>query len=74
MGKNPQWLHFDSKLTTYEELSQITKMKDVSFVIIRRRGSSIMRRLENMPASAWTPAVIDIPKRRHQQIRYVESF
>ena len=51
MGRNPQWLYFDSKLTTYEELSQITKMKDVSFVTIRRRGSSIMRRLEKMLAN-----------------------
>ena len=74
MGKNPQWLYFDSKLTTYDELSQITKLKDVSFVTIRRRGSSIMSRLENMPASTWTPAVIDIPKRRHQQIRYVDEL
>ncbi len=73
MGKNPQWLYFDSKLTTYEELSQISQMKDVSFVTIRRRGSSIMRRLENMPASGWTKAVIDIPKRRHQQIRYIDE-
>jgi hypothetical protein len=74
MGKNPQWLYFDSKLTTYKELSQISQMKDVSFVTIRRRGSSIISRLENMSASAWTKAVIDIPKRRHQQIRYIDEL
>ena len=46
MGNNPQWLYFDSKLTTYAELSQITKKKkNISFVTIRRRGSSILRRL-----------------------------
>ena len=26
MGKYPQWLYFDSKLTTYEELSQIAQV------------------------------------------------
>jgi len=74
MGKNPQWLYFDSKLTTYEELSLIARKKDVSFVTIRRRGSNILKRLENLPASAWHDAVIDIPKRRHQKIRYVDEL
>jgi len=73
MGKNPQWLYFDSKLTTYEELSQITQKKDVSFVTIRRRGSNILKRLENMPKSAWHDAVIDIPRRRHQRIGYIDE-
>ena len=73
MGKNPQWLYFDSKLTTYEELSQISQKNDVSFVTIRRRGCNILKRLEKMPSSAWHDAVIDIPKRRHQKIRYVDE-
>lgn len=73
MGKSPQWLYFDSKLTTYEELSQITQPKDVSFVTIRRRGSNILKRLQNMPKSAWHDAVIDIPKRRHQRIGYIDE-
>ena len=73
MGKNPEWLYFDSKLTTYEELSQINSKKDVSFVTIRRRGSSILRRLSNTPDSDWTKALIDIPKRRHQEIRYLDE-
>ena len=73
MGRYPSWLYFDSKLTTYEELSQITQKKCVSFVTIRRRGSNILKRLENMPSSAWHDAVIDIPKRRHQKIRYIDE-
>ena len=73
MGRNPQWLYFDSKLTTYEELSRIAQKKDVSFVTIRRRGSNILKRLEKLPASAWHSAVVDIPKRRHQNIRYVDE-
>ncbi len=73
MGRYPSWLYFDSKLTTYEELSQITQKKCVSFVTIRRRGSNLLKRLENMPSSAWHDAVIDIPKRRHQKIRYIDE-
>ena len=73
MGRNPQWLYFDSKLTTYTELSRLTKKKDIWFVTIRRRGSSIIRRLDALPARSWKKAVIDIPKRRYQKIRYVDE-
>lgn len=73
MGKNPQWLYFDSKLTTYPELSRIAQRNDISFVTIRRRGSSILRRLAALPAHHWQSAVIDIPKRRHKRIRYVDE-
>jgi hypothetical protein len=73
MGRNPEWLYFDSKLTTYAELSKITKKKNVFFVTIRRRGSSLLRRLESLPVSHWKSAVIDIPRRRHKQIRYVDE-
>jgi len=73
MGRNPQWLYFDSKLTTYAELSRLTKKKDIWFVTIRRRGSSIIRRLDALPARSWKKAVIDIPKRRYQKIRYVDE-
>jgi hypothetical protein len=73
MGKNPQWLYFDSKLTTYAELSEITQRNDIWFVTIRRRGSSILRRLSALPAHHWQTAKIDIPKRRHQRIHYVDE-
>ena len=71
-GKNPQWLYFDSKLTTYAELSQLTK-KDIWFTTIWRRGSRILSRLDGLPASTWKRAVIDIPKRRHKRVRYVDE-
>ena len=39
-GQPPEWLYFDSKLTTYEELSELNR-RNVFFVTIRRRGSAI---------------------------------
>ena len=71
-GKHPQWLYFDSKLAPYAELSWLTEQK-IWFVTIRRRGSSVLRRLASLADSAWQPAVIDIPKRRHQHIEYVDE-
>lgn len=71
-GQDPQWLYFDSKLTTYAELSRLNE-RGVSFVTIRRRGSSLVKRLHARPASDWTGAVIDIPKRRQKRIRYLDE-
>jgi len=71
-GLDPQWLYFDSKLIDYPELSRVNQ-RGIHFVTIRRRGAAILRRLADLPASQWTKAVIDTPKRCHQQIRYLEE-
>jgi hypothetical protein len=71
-GHDPQWLYFDSKLTNYAELSRLNE-RGVFFVTIRRRGPRLLRQLQLRPASDWTRAVIDIPKRRQKQIRYLEQ-
>lgn len=71
-GSDPQWLYFDSKLIDYPELSRVNG-RGIHFVTIRRRGAAILRRLASLPASQWTKAVIDTPKRCHQQIRYLDE-
>jgi hypothetical protein len=71
-GHDPEWLYFDSKLTTYPELSRLNE-RGISFVTIRRRGASLVRQLDQRPPSDWTGAVIDIPKRRQKRIRYLEQ-
>jgi hypothetical protein len=71
-GRYPEWLYFDSKLTTYSELSELNSRK-VYFVTIRRRGSAILKRLEQSTKNDWRPATIDIPKRRQKRIRYLDE-
>jgi hypothetical protein len=71
-GRDPEWLYFDSKLVTYAELSRLNE-QGIWFVTIRRRGAGMVRRLESLSANHWRRAVIDIPKRRHQQIQYAEE-
>jgi hypothetical protein len=68
-GHDPQWLYFDSRLVPYVELARVNA-RHIWFVTIRRRGAAILRRLRALPASDWHRAVIDIPKRRHKNIRY----
>jgi hypothetical protein len=69
---DPKWLYFDSKVVDYPELSRLNQRK-IHFVTIRRRGAAILRLLEGQPASAWKRAVIDIPKRCHTHIHYIEE-
>jgi hypothetical protein len=71
-GRDPQWLYFDSRLTTYPELSRLNE-RGISFITIRRRGPAITRRLDRLPKSDWRKARLGIPKRRHQNIRYVDE-
>jgi hypothetical protein len=71
-GSDPTWLYFDSKVTTYPELSRLNQ-RGVCFVTIRRRGSAVVRRLRHLPTDAWQRAVIDTPKRWHRHIRYVDE-
>jgi hypothetical protein len=72
VGSDPKWLYFDSKVVDYSELWRVGQ-RGIHFVTIRRRGAAILRGLERQPASAWKRAVIDIPKRCHTQIRYLEE-
>jgi hypothetical protein len=71
-GDDPEWLYFDSKMTTYPQLSRLNE-RDIWFVTIRRRGAGLLRQLDQRPLSDWTGAVIDIPKRRQKRIRYLEQ-
>jgi hypothetical protein len=69
---DPQWLYFDSRVVPYPELAKVHQRR-IWFVTIRRRGAAILRRLNAVPAGAWRRAVIDIPKRRHKDIRYLDE-
>src|SRR5206468_3992522 len=71
-GHDPQWLYFDSKLVPYAELARVNE-RNIGFVTIRSRGAAMLRRLRALPARDWQRAVIDIPKRRHKNIRYVDE-
>lgn len=71
-GRDPQWLYFDSKLTSYSELSRLNQ-RGIAFVTIRRRGAAITRRLDRIPKSDWHKAHLDIPKRLHKEVRYIDE-
>jgi hypothetical protein len=71
-GKDPAWLYFDSRVTTYQELSRLNQ-RGIKFITIRRRGGALVRRLRQLPGGDWSRAVISTPKRCHQYVRYLDE-
>jgi len=71
-GRDPSWLYFDSKLTTYPELSRLNQ-RGISFITIRRRGAGITRHLDSLAVQAWHKSHLDIPKRLYKDIHYAEE-
>lgn len=65
-------LVFDSRFTNYRQLARLDK-RDIRFITLRRRGSSLIRRAEALPASAWTRVTIDHPKRKFRRPLVHES-
>lgn len=47
-----KYLAFDSKFTNYENLNKLNK-EDVCFITIRRRGSNIVKKINNLSQSEW---------------------
>ena len=57
-GADPGLLVFDSQLTTYKVLDELTT-RGIAWMTLRQRGSSVLDRLAQLPNSAWTRARIE---------------
>jgi Phage integrase, N-terminal SAM-like domain len=56
-GSDPGLLVFDSQLTTYAILEELSG-RGIRWLTLRQRGKTELARLEALPASAWRTAVI----------------
>jgi transposase len=56
-GSDPGLLVFDSQLTTYKILGQLTG-RGIAWLTLRQRGKTELARLAALPASAWKTATI----------------
>jgi transposase len=57
-GADPGLLVFDSQLTTYQVLDELTSRR-IRWLTLRQRGTRELARLAALPASAWKPARLD---------------
>lgn len=68
--KYPQCLVFDSKLTTYENLSIINRDFKIKFITLRRRGKNIVKDIKKV--TYWKKIKLDIPKRKYTLLKVFE--
>lgn len=71
-GRLPAELVFDSKLTTYQNLSRLNQM-GITFMTLRRRSPALLRELANTPRSAWRTVHLDVPGRIYQNPKVVDQ-
>jgi len=71
-GQFPEELVFDSKLTTFANLSRLDQM-GITFMTLRRRSTGLLRQVVNTPRSAWRTVHLDVPHRQYQNPRVFEQ-
>jgi hypothetical protein len=71
-GERPKHLVFDSKLTTYANLSKLNAL-DITFITLRRRSRALQDEMAALPSAAWRTVNLDIPHRKFRTPRVVDQ-
>jgi transposase len=70
-GQQPGLLVFDSTLTTHAQLAELDE-QGIGFITLRRRGGNIIKQIEALPDSAWTPVRLERPG-KHRDVTVTEQ-
>jgi hypothetical protein len=70
-GKKPPHLVFDSKLTTYTNLSKLNKM-NITFVTLRRRTPNVLKGISSEPLSAWRKIELKNVERKYRTPKVID--
>jgi transposase len=74
-GVAPKLLIFDSKFTTYKNLSRLNESKEkIKFLTLRRRGKELIKKVASIPADQWQKVRVEGEKRKYQLIRVHDDF
>jgi len=71
-GHYPERLLFDGRVTTYAELDAL-EQRHIGFITIRRRGGGMLRRLKNLPTSAWQRCQVTQAKGQKRPISFIDE-
>ncbi|HEX6876048.1 MAG TPA: transposase [Nocardioidaceae bacterium] len=70
-GRLPEELIFDSKLTTYANLSELNRM-GVHFITLRRRSKKLLDEVARTPPSAWRRIELESVSRAYRTPRVLD--
>jgi hypothetical protein len=71
-GNDLKYLVFDSKFTTYQNLSKLDGK--VKFLTIRRRGKKIVEELNNKPVSDWKKIRVPMGNGRSRNLKVIDEI
>ena len=71
-GHLPEELVFDSKLTTYTNLSRLNEL-GIPFITLRRRDPTLLREIHAQPASAWRRIELESIARAYRTPRILDQ-
>jgi hypothetical protein len=71
-GKLPRELIFDSKLTTYSNLSKLNE-QGIEFITLRRRSHPMLQEVWAQPASAWRQIHLEGVSRIYRNPRVIDQ-
>jgi hypothetical protein len=71
-GRYPQELIFDSKLTTYANLSEMNRLGS-QFITLRRRSPGLKQEIDQMPSPAWRRIELKGVSRKFKNPRILDA-
>ena len=71
-GHLPEELVFDSKLTTYTNLSRLNEL-GIPFITLRRRDPTLLKEIHAQPASAWRRIELESIARAYRTPRILDQ-
>src|SRR2546427_7049290 len=71
-GSLPQYLVFDSRLTTYANLGRLDAL-GITFITLRRRSPQLRKEIALVPRSAWRTVELEVPTRKYRFPRGFEQ-
>jgi hypothetical protein len=71
-GHLPEELVFDSKLTTYRNLSRLNEL-GIPFITLRRRDPKMLQEIHTQPASAWRRTELESIARAYRTPRILDQ-
>jgi hypothetical protein len=71
-GVAPKMLIFDSKLTTYKNLSKLNQ-DGIKFLTLRRRGKKLIENVRQIPENRWQTIELNKPKRKHKKLKVYDE-
>ncbi len=71
-GKCPKMLVFDSKFTTYENLSRLNK-DGIKFLTLRRRGGNLKKSVQAISENDWIKVKVEGDRRKHSLVSVHDS-